>query len=416
MPTLKITRDVVRGLEPRQRLYEIRDAELNGLILRVYPSGRMVYVAQFARGRRTTVGRADVLTPSDARAKAQQILADAAKGIDPAEDKRRAKSPTLSEYLDGEYGEWAEQHYSDGDATVRRLKATFPDLLKVRLQEITPWHVEKWRTARQKKGVPVATTNRQLNQLKAVFKKASELGGPLYSNPLAGAAKMKKVDSKAIVRYLSDAEEVRLMAAIDARESKLCRQRRSANKWRANRGYKLLPSLSSGRADHLKPMVIVSLNTGVRQGELFNLKWADIDFDTAMLTVRGEGAKSGQTRHVPLNDVALAALKTWGRGEATDYVFPGENGARLTNVRTAWAKVLEVAKVTGFRWHDLRHTFASRLVIAGVDLNTVRELLGHADMKMTIRYAHLAPHVKVDAVSRLVSVKKVGLQAVSGDS
>ena len=91
MSTLKITRDVVRGLEPRQSLYEVRDADLNGLILRVYPSGRMVYVAQFARGRRTTVGRADVLTPSDARAKAQQILADAAKGIDPAEDKRRAK-------------------------------------------------------------------------------------------------------------------------------------------------------------------------------------------------------------------------------------------------------------------------------------------------------------------------------------
>lgn len=117
-----------------------------------------------------------------------------------------------------------------------------------------------------------------------------------------------------------------------------------------------------------------------------------------MLTVRGATAKTGDTRHVPLNDEALSLLKDW-KMDCTDSerVFPV-----TTSVKTAWGALLERAAISRFRWHDLHHHFASRLVQAGVPLNIVRELLGHGSLTMTLRYAHLAPNQTREAVSRLV--------------
>ena len=138
----------------------------------------------------------------------------------------------------------------------------------------------------------------------------------------------------------------------------------------------------------------------MRRGEVFNLTWADIDLTNKLVTVEGEGAKSGQTRHIPLNKEALETLKGWRKQHSKEvgFVFPGKKGERLDNVKKSWDGLLKLAKVTGFRWHDLRHTFASKLVMAGVPLNTVRELLGHSDIAMTLRYAHLAPDSKAAAV------------------
>jgi site-specific recombinase XerD len=84
-------------------------------------------------------------------------------------------------------------------------------------------------------------------------------------------------------------------------------------------------------------------------------------------------------------------------------IFPSPvSGGELNNVKKSWANLLRDARINNFRWHDMRHDFASKLVMKGIDLNTVRELMGHADMKMTMRYAHLAPSSKLRAVEVLV--------------
>ncbi len=218
-------------------------------------------------------------------------------------------------------------------------------------------------------------------------------------HPLA-KLKQLKVDSKGVIRYLAADETKRLRDALDARQDEMRAERESANTWRTDRYRELLPSLLQlPFTDHLKPMVLVSLNTGMRRGELFDLKWSAVNFDTKTITVAGATTKTSDTRHIPMNKETVGVLEAWKKQVSkSPYVFPGQGGGRFEDVKSAWLKLLERAQIDGFRWHDLRHDFASRLVMAGVPLNTVRDLLGHADIKMTLRYAHLAPGTKAAAV------------------
>jgi integrase len=195
-----------------------------------------------------------------------------------------------------------------------------------------------------------------------------------------------------------------LRAALDAREERRRVERDSANRWRSERGYVLLSSLRQlAFTDHLKPLVLLSINTGCRRGELFDLTWSNVDLERRIITVTGATAKSKRTRHIPLNREAMLVLEGWrAQAETTDgLVFVNDAGERFDRVNFSWRRLLKDASISGFRWHDMRHHFASRLVMGGVDLNTVRELLGHSDYAMTLRYAHLAPEFKLKAVEVL---------------
>ena len=134
------------------------------------------------------------------------------------------------------------------------------------------------------------------------------------------------------------------------------------------------------------------------------MHWTHISLtDAPLVTVQAAYAKTGNTRHIPLNKVARATLQAW-KAQQTDtngYVFATQSGARIKSVRKGWKAILSAAKINDFRWHDLRHHFASKLVMAGVDLNTVRELMGHSSLDMTLRYAHLAPEHKAAAIAQL---------------
>jgi integrase len=228
------------------------------------------------------------------------------------------------------------------------------------------------------------------------------------ANPI-GKIKPAPIDATGVVRFLTPEEERRLRQALENRDDARRVARASANTWRRERGHEPWPEYGT-YTDYVTPLVLLALNTGLRRGELLQLQWRDIDLPRKMLTVRGEGAKTGQTRHVPLNSQIRDVLTAWRdpNAEPDWVVFSGSTATvPLTEARKAWGRLLRSARIASFRFHDLRHSFASKLVMAGVDLNTVRELLGHQKIAMTLRYAHLAPEHKAEAVERLV--KKAGV-------
>jgi integrase len=411
----KITTRLVRQVAPQATVYEIWDTELPGFVLRVWPSGQasyyLVYRTRESRKVRYRIGPREAMTVAQARDLAQQYAARTVSGEDiqatkrqAREDGQHAKLQTLGGFLEHQYGPWLRAERPEKRRSVevlQRLQANFAELMDRPMVEISPWLIEKWRAEQRKRGKAQSTINRDLTVLRTVLSKAI-LWKVLATHPLE-PLKPLKVDTAGSIRYLTPEEEACLRAALHQRDTELKAARARGNAWRRARGYAELPTRENHMyGDHLTPMVLLSLNTGLRRGEIFSLHWKDIAMHTKTLTVRGETAKSKQTRHVPLNIEALQVLTVWRQQTSEDdLVFPGKNGQRLDNVRKAWASALAAAGISGFRWHDLRHTFASKLVMAGVPLNTVRELLGHTTPAMTLRYAHLAPDHKAHAVEKL---------------
>jgi site-specific recombinase XerD len=179
--------------------------------------------------------------------------------------------------------------------------------------------------------------------------------------------------------------------------ARLIRHRRENNarlRWLTTDEEKLLRDVVEGQgAEHLTELEI-AIHTGLRRSEQYRLTWECVDLERQLLTV--PQSKNGETRHVPLNRSALSALLLLKRhSDGIGNVF------RSAGPRKWFDPAVKTAGLKDFTWHCLRHTFASRLVMAGVDLRTVQELMGHKTIAMTCRYAHLAPSHKLAAVERL---------------
>lgn len=156
----------------------------------------------------------------------------------------------------------------------------------------------------------------------------------------------------------------------------------------------------------------MALHTGLRRGELFALNWNDVDFNTPIITT--PRTKSGETRWVPMNGLVTETLRNLPTRMRSEYVFTSKAGTPLKPqnfINRGFGPALRRAAIEDFRWHDLRHTFASRLVMGGVDLRTVQELLGHKTIAMTVRYSHLSPghlQVAVEALCRGINKGQTG--------
>ena len=210
------------------------------------------------------------------------------------------------------------------------------------------------------------TFNRELACLKNVFTmaikwcKASE-------NPVKQVRLIREDNGR--TRFLTEEEEARLLAH--------CRA-------------------------ELRSIVIAALHTGFRKSELLSLTWGNVDFRHLLITVRAAYAKNGEARSVPMTSMLTETLKTIRiNGDPTAPVFRARDGSWYRDISTAFATAVRRAGIVDFTFHDLRHTFASRLVMAGVDLTTVKELMGHKHIAMTLRYAHLSPGHKRSAIAVL---------------
>jgi site-specific recombinase XerD len=234
------------------------------------------------------------------------------------------------------------------------------------LRQVVAGDVQR-HVAKRLSEVRPASVNRELAFLKRTYNVAIA-DGLLEMNPVRQVKLLQ--ENNARVRYLTDVEEVRLRAEM------------AETHW---------------------SVVALALNTGLRRGELFALRWDDVDFTTSVLTI--PRTKAGHTRHLPMNAEVrgiLGVLESRGR---SPYVLARATGnAPLDSqnlIRRVFTPALKRAGIEDFRWHDLRHTFASRLIMRGVDLRTVQDLLGHADVRMTLRYSHLSPAHLLDAVEKL---------------
>jgi integrase len=211
----------------------------------------------------------------------------------------------------------------------------------------------------------VATVNRYLATFKSIFLMALA-NEKVDKSPFLKVRLQKENNTR--IRFLTAEEEARLLAAIPGQ-------------WRTT--------------------VVFALHTGLRFSEQMLLTWEDIDAKRRILTVRE--SKAGEARHVPLNQIAVSTLQAIPRRLDCPWVFYTENGTQRSQMARQWVGWLKQAGIENFHWHDLRHTFASRLVMGGVDLYTVMKLMGHHSIEMTQRYAHLAPSHLKQAVEVSVS-------------
>lgn len=240
---------------------------------------------------------------------------------------------------------------------------------KRKLNEISNEDVE-WFKSKRSREVKPATVNRELTVLRHMMSKAVEWDF-IAKSPLNGVKILKVPET--LERILDPSEESRLISACDLIRSRF-----------------------------LRSAILLALNTGMRRGELMSLTWDHIDFTRNVVRIVNAKSRSGN-RSVPLNRMANAILTELQRSKTSLYVFPSnrKKDSRLLDLKKGFKRAVKLANLRHIRFHDLRHTFATRLVQAGVDIITVQHLLGHAKITMTARYAHSPDPSRIAAVRQL---------------
>ena len=301
-----------------------------------------------------------------AREALKSRLGDIARGQFNLEKTRK---PVPFSKLVERYREFASG-YKRGWETEKYIVEEFASLFgDTPLAQITTWQIEKWKAEGGKRLNPV-TVNRRLTVIKHMFKQAVEWD-LVKSNP-----------ATSVKRFTVNSERTRFLTQHEIQTLLETCEKQITSPW-------------------LLPLVTLALNTGMRQGELLRLKWENVDLERGSITIIQ--SKTLRRKTIAINEPAREALNWLQENRYGELLlmWPWGDPIGKVTVYDAFKKACSTAGITDFRFHDLRHTFASHLVMAGVDLVTVKELLGHKTINMTNRYTHLAQEHKAQAVAKL---------------
>ncbi len=357
---------------------EYADSECVGLHLRVSIRGRKFFQHRYrcwGRKRCMTLGEYPHVSLQEARSRVGEQRAMLARDVDPAEEREQKRSePTLAEFAREHYMPHSRQHkktWQEDEWKIERRLA--PALGHLRLSAVTTRDVTAFHSA-EKGRTSAVTANHHLTLIKRMFNLAIKWGF-LERSPATGVEKFKTPPHRE--RYLTKEELPRFLTALDKLEDR-----------------EAAAALS------------LALYTGCRRTEVMSLRWEQVRLDEGRLYL--PQTKNGRSRSVLLNPRAgkvLEELKE--RAGSDEYLFPSRSGTKLPyrrDMRKTFANVCKAAGITGLRIHDLRHSFATLAIQGGASLYDVQKLLGHQDISMTQRYAHMVDESQRRATDNMAQV------------
>lgn len=371
-----LTESLIQNLRFTGKQYDVYDITQKGLILRVNAKEGKTYTVQYKRGGRIKIASFGDIALKIARLKTMQIIGEA-KNCAVLDKKTKTKTDiTYTQFLNNYYYPQYKEQYRGAYENYQMLTAFFVPLFgDTKLADIDAQKLKKWITGRLKFGVKKSTINRNLASFKASLNWAveSEL---ITQNPVACIKLFKNADEERS-RYLTENERHRFFENLTK-----------------------FPLL-------FQVVVKIAIFSGLRRKEALTLEWRDVYLEDRdpYLTVRAENAKNGVSRSVPINKTLYEALLLWKKKTANSnsaflFVNP-ETGKRFYDFRKKWDRLCRLSEINDFRWHDMRHEFATSLLKNGVGLYTIQKLLGHLDSDMTKRYTHIADKMLADAVAKL---------------
>ena len=357
---------------PGKRKVVLWDETVSGFTLEVRSSGSRTYALRYvdSRGiqRQHKIGRWEDITFADAKKKAIKLRSQVVLGGDPAGEKEDRKAiPT--------YAALAEQHLAHAKTYQRSFDSTemimrrhvLPRWGKLRLDEILPRDIARWLDEKRAEGLKPAT----VEKIRVVFSRSFSLAAQ-WELPGADTNPVQRVPRRAFnnarERYLSAEEASRLLARCDA---------------------SLNPQLGN--------IVRLLLLTGARVGELLRAEWRHVNVERRAWLI--PTSKTGKPRHVPLSQAAIDVIEQLPRFGGCPYLVPNpETKLPFVSLKRAWQSARQEAGLGDLHVHDLRHSAASFMINAGIDLYAVGKVLGHVDHKSTMRYSHLANETLLAAV------------------